>query len=72
MLGEFFLGGDLVEGKAAFGHAFAGVGDATVFQDLLHLAVFAEGAVQGDEGQLGLVRQDQVGVLDVDFGDFRA
>ena len=71
VLGEFFLRLDFVESEAAAFHVFAGVGHAAVFEDLLQLAVLAEGAVHGDEGQIDVVRQNKVGVLHIDFGDFR-
>ena len=66
--GEFLFRGNFVESEAALGDAFPGVGDAAIFENLLHLTVFAEGAVQGDECQLNVVRQGEVGILDVDFG----
>ena len=72
VLRKFLFRGNLVESQPALGHSFAGVGNAAILQDLLHLAVLAKSAVQGDESQLGVVRQDEIGVLDIDFRDDRA
>ena len=60
---KLLLRANFVEGEPALLHAFPGVGDAAVFQNLLHLAVFAEGAVEGDEGELDVVRQSEVRIL---------
>ena len=67
--GEFLFRGNFVESQAALCDSFAGVRDAAIFENLLQLTVFAESAVNGDESDLGVVRQDEVGILDVNFRD---
>ena len=36
------------------------------------MAILAEGAVDGDEGDLGVVRQIEIRAAHIDLGDFRA
>ena len=62
----------LSKASPAFLHAFAGVGHAAIFQNLLDLAVFAECSVDGDEGEIDVRGQLEIFIANIDLGDFRA
>src|SRR5438067_13743973 len=58
---------NLVEGQLAFRDAFARVGDAALFEDSLHLAVFAKRSVNGEEGEFDVRGQFEVRTFYIDF-----
>ena len=72
VLSEHFFREGFVESEATLVDAFAGVRNAAILENLLQLSVFAEGAVDGEKRQFGVVRQNEVGILGVDFGNVRA
>jgi hypothetical protein len=72
VLSEFLLRKKFVESLSAPGHALAGVGNAALLENLLQLAVFAEGAMDCDEGDLGVVRQGKIRAPHIHFRDLCA
>ena len=72
VLAEFFFGANLVEGQPTCFNAVTGVGDAAIFENFLHLTVFAEGPVQRDEGKIDILRELEIFILDIDIHDLGA
>ena len=66
---KLFFRENLVEGDSASFRIFPSVGNAAVLQDFLDLPVFAECSVERDEGEIDIVRQFEVGIVNVDFRD---
>ena len=69
MLAEFLLRSDFIESQPALFNSFASVNNTALFQNLLHLAVFAKSSVQRDERQVYSVRQLERGVSYIDLYD---
>ncbi len=72
VLAKFFLRSNLVEGEFTRLYIFTGVRDAAVLENFLHLAVFAERSMQGDECKIDIVRQLKILVAHIHIGDFYA
>jgi hypothetical protein len=71
VLGETpFLRANLVEGDLALHRRLPRCKAHRVFQNLLELAVFAKGSVNGDEGEIDIGAANRSFVLNVDFRDF--
>jgi hypothetical protein len=72
LLIKSFLRADLIEGALTFRDALSSISNATILQDLLHLAVFTKRPMQRDEGQLGAIGQLEVRTFDIDLADLCA
>ena len=63
---------NLVESQLALRDPISGIGDAALFQDALHLAVFTERSVERDEGEVDTGRQFEIRTFHIDLRDLRA
>src|SRR5262249_49507285 len=69
---EFFLRFDFIEGNLALIYTISGVGNTAIFQNLLDLAVFAEGPMNGEEGDVDVRRELEIFIANIDLEDFRS
>src|SRR5205823_196185 len=69
---EFLFRFDFIEGGSAFHYSVAGIGNATIFQNLLELPVFAKRSVDGEEGEINIFRQFKIFIADIDLENLRA
>jgi hypothetical protein len=69
---KFLLRSNFIESNLAFAHTIAGVCDPATLQNLLNLAIFAKCPVDGDEGEIDILRQFEILVPHIDFHHFCA